>query len=586
MQSRLFVLSSTLLALPLGAQQRPAPAPPRAPAAESARAPAPTRAPRPVRTPRPGQGISDAYFEEMLAGQAMAAGVAEEALRAAEAEMRAFAFAQSPMPPVPSLPDWPHLAEMPHLPELPDVHDMQLRADEAVHAAQSAFDRLGVTRAPRAAWAPQDAADSLYRAARELLNRGEYGRAAQAFRDIPQRYPNSAYAADALYWRAWALYRIGGTNELREALASLDSQKSRYPNARIQADASSLATRIRGVLASRGDREAAAEIARTASGGTQTCDREEQMVQIEAMNALSRTDPENVGTLIERVLARKDECAVPLRKSAVFLLGGGRAALVGFGQQPSGAGALRDSLARQRAPSMMSTLINVARSDPSTEVRAEAINVLGRLPGDEGLALLEELVRTSDDQRIQRAAVQALVRHPSARARQAVRTLLERKDVPERLRSEALSAFDRERTSAEDIAWLRTYYANAETPAMKQRVLSTLSRVGGPEVDQWFVSLLRDEEESSEVRSVALRRIGKTLPVADLARLYDSASQRRLRQEIISLLANRPENEATDKLIDIVKNGTDANLRTQAISALANKKDERARALLLEIINK
>jgi HEAT repeat protein len=426
---------------------------------------------------------------------------------------------------------------------------------------RSGFDEFESAR-PRASWAPQDAGDSLWRSARELINRGEWGQAAQAFRNIPQRFPNSAYAPDALYWQAFALYRIGSTADLRNALTALETREQRYPNARSQTDAPALATRIRGVLASRGDAEAAAALARTASQGA-TCDREEQMVQAEAMNALSRSaQPEEVNTLIQRVLARRDECSVPLRKSAVFLA------------------------SNRRDASSPGILIGVARNDPSVDVRVDAISALGKLPGEEGLTVLEELVRTSDDERIQRAAVRALVSHSSNRARTAVRSLIERNDVSERLRADALSAFSPERATADDVAWLRQLYGRLDNVTLKQRALSAIVRIGGPDVDQWLVTIVRDDNERSEFRSTALRRIGQTLPVADLGRLYDSATQRRVREEIISLLGNRKEDAATDKLIDIVKTGTDPNLRTRAISALANKDNARARALLLEIINK
>ena len=42
----------------------------------------------------------------------------------------------------------------------------------------------------------------------------------------------------------------------------------------------------------------------------------------------------------------------------------------------------------------------------------------------------------------------------------------------------------------------------------------------------------------------------------------------------------------TDKLLDIVKTGTDPQLRSRAISALTSKKDPRTLRLLMEIIDK
>lgn len=413
----------------------------------------------------------------------------------------------------------------------------------------------------RSPWAPQDVADSAYRVARELVNRGEWGQAVQAFRSIQSRYPNSAYAPDAAYYQAFALYRIGGMTELREALSALEAQKAKYPNAGSRTEAATLATRVRGVLAARGDAQAAAELKATATSSGGSCDREEQTVQAEAMNALSRSDAGNVNDLITRVLARKDECAVPLRRTAVFLVG------------------------NRRDAQAVSILAGVARNDPSVDVRVEAIGVIGRLPNEDGVAVLEQLTR-ADDERVQRAAVRSLVRHPSARARTSVRGLVERDDVSEKVRAEALSAFDAERATADDVAWLRALYAKVTTPSLKARTLSAIVRVGGPEVDQWLATIARDDNQPSEIRSTAMRRIGETMSVADLAKLYDGATQQRFRSEIISVLGKRKDDAATDKLIDIIKNGTDPQLRRSAISAVASKNDARATQLLLEIINK
>ena len=444
---------------------------------------------------------------------------------------------------------------------------MQRETEQAMRAAQADlahslnWSRTETRVTAPAPWAPQDVADSAYRVARELFNRGEYGQAVQAFRSLPTRYPNSQYAPEAAYYQAFSLFRIGGTTELREALAALETSKQKYPNARSKAEAASLATRIRGVLAQRGDAQAAAELRAAATEQGVTCDREEQAVQQEAMNQLSRMEGGNVNDLITRVLARKDECAIPLRRTAVFLVG------------------------NRRDAQAVTILTGVARNDPSVDVRVEALGVIARLPNEEGVTVLEELTR-SDDERIQRAAIRALVRHPSARARTAVRGLVERDDVSERIRSEALSAFNSDQATADDVAWLRALYAKVTTPSLKARTLSAIVRVGGPEVDQWLVTIARDDNQPSEIRATAMRRIGETLPVADLARLYDTATQQRFRSEIINVLGKRKEDAATDKLIDIIKNGTDPSLRRSAISAVVAKNDARAQQLLLEIINK
>src|SRR5689334_21991115 len=59
-----------------------------------------------------------------------------------------------------------------------------------------------------------DPADSSYRAARDLLNRGEYGMAARAFHDVAQRFPASRFQGDFRYYEAVARYRLGSPDQL------------------------------------------------------------------------------------------------------------------------------------------------------------------------------------------------------------------------------------------------------------------------------------------------------------------------------------------------------------------------------------
>src|SRR5688572_29333451 len=89
---------------------------------------------------------------------------------------------------------------------------------------------------PPAPWAEADPADSLYKAGREAINRGDFRRAAALFAEIGAKYPRSEYAPDALYWRAFALYKSGRDDDLREALKSLDTQRSKFPKASTIAD--------------------------------------------------------------------------------------------------------------------------------------------------------------------------------------------------------------------------------------------------------------------------------------------------------------------------------------------------------------
>src|SRR4051794_41776076 len=109
------------------------------------------------------------------------------------------------------------------------------------------------------AWLQGDPADSLYRVARETLGRREFRAAANLFSQINSRYPRSGYAGDALYWQAFALYRLGADGDLRSALAALRRQQKKFPAAATHGDAAALERRGMGGGGRRGGPPAGGE---------------------------------------------------------------------------------------------------------------------------------------------------------------------------------------------------------------------------------------------------------------------------------------------------------------------------------------
>ncbi|HEV8234326.1 MAG TPA: outer membrane protein assembly factor BamD, partial [Gemmatimonadaceae bacterium] len=89
-------------------------------------------------------------------------------------------------------------------------------------------------RLPPEPWAQGDPADSVYRAARNALNNGEYGRAARLFADISKNYPKSAYQSDARYYEALARYKVGTTDELKAAAKLLEPMATKGSGASTQ----------------------------------------------------------------------------------------------------------------------------------------------------------------------------------------------------------------------------------------------------------------------------------------------------------------------------------------------------------------
>lgn len=446
-----------------------------------------------------------------------------------------------------------------------------------------------------APWAQGDPADSVYNVAREALNSGDYGRAARLFNDISQKYSKSRYADAAQYYEALARYKIGTTDELHQAAKILEPMVAKLPQRASTSDrdvrvgrgqgfggdggyvtsivfnrqgfndseVAALYARVNGVLAQRGDREAAAKVERAATQTGATCDQEDIAVKTEALNTLTQMDPATAMPALKHVLERKDECSISLRRSAVFMLG------------------------RRNDAESANLLISTAKSDPSVDVRTAAINYLGRLPGDAGIGALEDLLRNDQDERIQRAAIRALNSSDNTRARSGMRALIDRKDAPLALRLEAISSFASDRTTSDDAAYLRSLFAKADNDRMKDAILSALSRIGGSENDQFVLGVAKNPNESSQIRSAALSRLSRspTVTTADLIKIYDTAESYDVRSRIVQIFGSRKDTESADKLFDIVRNSTDMRVRREALQAIRQRNDPRAAQVLMDILD-
>jgi HEAT repeat protein len=429
---------------------------------------------------------------------------------------------------------------------------------------------------PRAGWAQEDPADSLYRVAREALNRGEYRRAAQVFNEVTRKFPKSQYAFHSAYWEAFSRYRIGTTDELRLALrilegkgegVALQAEQIRYISRGESVDIPGLRARVQGALAARGDRDAAEALQREAAQRGNSCDREEVSVRAEALNALGQMDIAAAMPTVKKVLLRRDECTVELRRRALNIVG------------------------RNPSSEATSIILDVAKNDPDSGIRGEAMRWLPRVAGDAAVPQLEELLRTSADEQTQRSVISALGAIDSDLARRAVRTIIERNDAAERVRYDAIISLSRERDgramSPDEMNYLRGLYGKMQTPKLKEAVLTSVSRVGNPENEQFLLAIARTVNETPQGRSAALQRLGRmeTVKVGDIARLYEVADSRSMREQILSALSQRKENEAVDKMIEIAKKDTDPQIRRYAVNLLSRSNNERAKAFFQSLFD-
>jgi HEAT repeat protein len=425
-----------------------------------------------------------------------------------------------------------------------------------------------------APWAKADPADSLYRLAREAMSRGDYKRAAEIFHRIPERYPQSDYASQAMYYEAYSLYRAGGDDDLQSARSTLGKLKVKDSKA-WKADGATLMTRVCGELAKRGDESCTAEINEKAeedvtSGRTVTvpsgqhgCPSEDDDndERIMALQALLNMDADRAMPILQKVLARRDACSAGLRRKAVFLV------------------------SQKRTSETANILMSVARTDPDEEVREQAVFWLSQVPGS--TPLLEEILRGNADENIKEKALFSLSQQNEPRAQQSLRDFATRESESPDLREKAIFWLGQRRNS-ENTEFLRGLYSRLTNEDLKEKILFSLSQQRGSGNEQWLMNIAVNPKEDIELRKKALFWAGQSgVAIPEFAQLYDRMADSEMKEQIIFVLSQRQSDKAAiDKMFDIAKTDKDPELRKKAIFWLGQSRDPRVQQFLMDLINR
>jgi HEAT repeat protein len=444
--------------------------------------------------------------------------------------------------------------------------------------------RRAIATVPPAPWADQDPGDSLYRAGRDLLNRGRYDEAAGMLQRLINVYPRSTYTPDAYYWAAFAFYKTDRDDNLRRAVRLLDTQASRYAKAATRGDGDALLVRVLGELARRGDGAASQRLHRiagdtavanptsatstttstrtTTSTSTSTsCSDDDDDPRVAAMNALLQMDAASAVPIIKQVLAKRDACSVGLRRKAVFVL------------------------SQKRTEETEDILLSVARNDPDSDVRQQAVFWLSQVGTEKALTALDSILRTSTDEELLDKAVFAVSQIRSDRAAQILRDYAGRDNAPEDVREKAVFWLGQQHSTS-SAEFLRTLYARVTVEDLKEKIIFSLSQMHSDENTRWLMDLALNDKESIDLRKKALFWAGQTgADIGDLVQLYDRTSDHDMREQLIFVYSQRHETQALDKMIDIARHETDRELRKKAIFWLGQSRDPRAAQALLEIIN-
>ena len=436
----------------------------------------------------------------------------------------------------------------------------------------SATARAQATGGDAAAKAAQDRADSLYRAGRTAIDSRDYRRAANVLQQMADRYPQADRAGDALYWRSWALYQLGSTGsnrgDLDDALASLEHYNTNYgKNARMAGDATALYGQIRAAQAKLGDARAAGDVVQSAEKlrqqrGCNGSAADEEM-RMAALDGLLSMNGEEAIPILKDVLKQRDACRTELRKRAVWLI------------------------SQKRGTDIVSTLLDVARNDPSTDVRGDAIFWLSQTKGEQAIPALDSILFSSSDLELRKKALFSLSQQHDERARAALKRAAEDEKMPEDVRGEAIFWLGQGRTL--DLEYFKTLFRKTKSEDLRNRILTSAGQSSAPEASAWLIEIARDKTFDTETRKQAIFWASqkRTVDLDQISSIYDqSRGDTDFQQHLLFIYSQRREPAAVDKLMAIAKSDPNVELRKQALFWLGQKNDPRVRQFIRDLLSK
>ena len=239
------------------------------------------------------------------------------------------------------------------------------------------------------------------------------------------------------------------------------------------------------------------------------------------------------------------------------------------------------------AAQVTAALLGLARDQGERqEVRSRALSALARLDQGAGIAPLTALVRAEGDAWLATQALTTLASSGDPRARRFLRDAAQSSSLDPALQRVAVRGLGRTSyATGEDVAALKALYGRATNEEVRAEVVRAVGAIGGRDNARWLMTVATSESEPAALRRSALRAAARgDVEVGDLVSLYDRATDRGVRQELITLLSARTEPAATDKLIAIARSADDRTLQRQAINRLSRSDEPRVRQALEGIV--
>jgi len=372
----------------------------------------------------------------------------------------------------------------------------------------------------------QDAESSSYNSGLSLLSQRQYDQAIIRFdRTIAQK---GAHADGAWYWKAFAQYRAGKSED---AIASIAALRKDFPQSRYLNDAKVLEADVRK------PRPEAIE---------------DDEIKLLAIQGIQASDPAKAAQLATTLLAGTNSLAV--KKRALYIL------------------ALSDQ------PSAHDELLKYAKGAGNPDLQREAINYLAtrRTKQPTTNAELKQIYESTSDPAIKRAIIDA---YRTTGDKPALITLASTPGAPVEIRQQAV----RNLTDLAVPQDLWALYQKEDNKDLRMSMTRAFSSMGA--VDQLLQIAKSDKDP--EVRRQAVRSLGNQKVErtgATLVDMYGTETDKDNKMAIISALAN--QNNDTGLVALARKETKDLQLKTELVRRIAemSRSSKVAADYLLEVI--
>jgi HEAT repeat protein len=244
-----------------------------------------------------------------------------------------------------------------------------------------------------------------------------------------------------------------------------------------------------------------------------------------------------------------------------------------------------DGLGSSHDPASLRALEKIIDDqNADSEIQREAVDALSEKEKDEAVPLLVKIAKTHRNAEVRREAIDHLGEIPGQLSF-LIEVARNESEIPD-LRRKAIEAIG-ESADADSIKTLQSLYSAITSREVRREILDAISESQDREAALNFLLKVARSDSDQEIRQEALSGLGEMnddRAIDALSELYGSERSEEVKEEILDVLAESNSKRGLRKLIEVAKSDPSPKMRRKAIEALGESNDPEAAEFLEKII--